>query len=319
VGLGIAGQTVIVIKDKAVGRLIPIQANVGGVLERRGSRKYVYREISRNCTSSSHHTIINIDNLCVWLGRDDLYATDGLQLLRFGRRILTTIKDLNYPQSAKFSVANRLENQQIIWSVCRKGVTEPDFQLVAHYRDLPNLGFTFYSPGTDTSTHPGVVAASLFEITVSDKKKVCFGNSSANGKLYLLGSGNSDDGLGIYWDVRTRWDSGRNAASQKFFHSAYLFAAGNGDAYNIDFTFEEDGLEVVTVTDSVSLELTGGATWDSVNWNAFTWSSVSFKPIRFYPKKRVYFGRIGFSNINADEPVAVKGLTTIIQHNAIHR
>lgn len=319
VGLGIANKTTIVVKERSVGRLIPIQANVGGVLERRGSKKYVYREISRNCSGTAHHTIINIDNFCVWLGRDDLYATDGLQLLRFGNRILKTIKSLNFDQDHKFSVANRTESQQIIWSVCRFGETEPDYQLIGHYRNLPILAFTFYSPGTNISTHPGVIAASLFEVNASNSRRICFGNSSGNGKLYILGVGNSDDTSGIFFDTRTRWETGRNAASQKLFHSAYLFAAGNGDSYNIDFTFEEDGLEVVTKTASVSLSDSGGATWSNVDWNAFNWASVAFKPIRFFPHKRAYFGRVGFHNYNADEPVVVKGMTTLLQHSPIHR
>lgn len=319
IGYGKASTTLIALKERSVGRFTRIQANTTG-LERQGSQKYLYEEISSEITALSHHTIVGLDNLVIWLGRDDIYATDGNQIYRFGKRIRNTIKKLNFVHTDKFSVCIKPDTQQIIWSVVTADSTEPDFQIVMHYRNYPKMACTFYSPGTNKATHPGLTAASLFQVTVNGDRKIWFGSSAAEGLVYQMDTGANDNALGIYWDVRLPWDSGKNEAAKKLYHSYYILAVGSGNTPNntITHTWEEDGNEqiVKTATSTVSQTVTN---WNAANWNAFNWSKVSFKPIRFFPHRQAYAGRYGMQNTFANQPMAIQATTSMAQIKPIHR
>lgn len=320
-GLGKAGTTVIVIKERSVGRLIRIESNIGG-LERQGSQKYLYEEISSEVTGLSHHLILSLDNIIIWMGRDDIYATDGSQIFRLGGRVRKTIQSLDFSQAHKWSSLVKTDTHQIIFSVTPANKLECDFQFIGHYRNFPNVAWTFYSAGPNTSTHPGLVVGSLFQVTVNRLKKFYFGSAQASGKIYTMDSGDNDDSYGIYWDVRLAWDGGPTSAAKKMYHSYYLFAAGAGKSPNntITHTFEVDTTEVIVKTSTASL-IGSTTTWHGTGatWGDFNWGSVSFNPIRFFPKIKAYFGRYGFSNTYANQPVAVRALTSISQLTPIHK
>jgi hypothetical protein len=98
-----------------------------------------------------------------------------------------------------------------------------------------------------------------------------------------------------------------------------MLAAGQaGAAYSITHTFEKDRSEAIVKTATSSLAFTGTTNWNAGTWNNFTWGSVTYVPVRFFPGKKAYFGRYGFSNINADQPVIVHGIQAIIQPENLH-
>ncbi len=311
VALGKTNSTVVVIKKRSCGRLIPIDTQTSG-LERFGSQKYLYEEISRETTGLTKDTLIALDTAVVWLGEDDIYITDGLNVKRIGGRILTTLKTLNLSKKHLFSGVNNPETKQIFWSVCLNGDTEPNFQIVGHYQALPQVSFTFYSPGTDTSTHPGIRAASLFRVTENNKSRLFFGNSNGNGKFYRMGAGDNDDSSGIYWSVKLPWRAGKDPSRLTVFHSFYTFASSGGAANELTHTFESDLNEQVIVTEDTVVP--GLVAWNSSDWGDFTWAgSVAFSPQKFFPRTRCYWGRYGFSNIDADQPFLVQSITAITQ------
>ena len=318
-GLGLAGSRVIVIKKKSIGALIPTELSIGG-LQRGGTEKYIYREISNEFRGLTHHTIVSLGSFCLILGRDNFYLTDGVELKRIGRRITKTIKSLNFLYAHKFSVITKSDNEQILFSVCRGGQTEPDFQFVAHYKNFPNrLPFTFYGPGTDTSTHPGVIAASFWDVTLEGEQYTYFGSSQADGRVYQLGIGASDNGSGIYWDCRLPWDGAKNPIAQKVFHSYYLILATTGPvaSSNITFSFEENTIELAVKT-KVSSVVTTAATWNNVTWTNFNWAGLVFKVIKFFPNRRAFLGRFGFKNTTADQNFAIKAVGRVIQPTPLH-
>ncbi len=315
-GLGVAGSLTTVLKEKSIGRLVRVDALQGG-LERQGSNKYLYEEISTEITGLSGHASTNVDDIFVWLGKDDVYATDGVKIYRLGRRIRNTLKNLNFSQAHKFSAITKPDTQQIIFSVCRAGQTEPDFQLVGHYRNFASTGeiaWTFYSPGTNTTTHPGLQAASLFSSVENGESSFYFGCSNAAGLFYKFNTGYNDASLGIYWDMRGPWEDEKRATILKDFHSYYLFVLGGGSTpYNtVTHTFEEDNDETVIKTKTAEVPATASL-WNSGNWNSINWSSFKFKLLTFFPKRKAYFGRYGISNTYADQPFAVKGLARVTQ------
>ncbi len=319
IGFGKANTTTIALKERSVGRFIRIEALTGGI-ERGGSSKYLYEELSNEITGLSHHLIVTLDNWVIWLGRDDIYATDGSQIVRIGRRIRKTIKSLNFDKKHLFSVVNKTDTQQIIFSVCRSGQAEPDFQIVGHYRNFPKIAWTFYGPGTNTSTHPGLKAASLFQVTEGTSRRVYFGSSAADGTVYKMDQGDADNGNGIYWEVALPWDANRNPAAKKMFHSYYVFAACGGPSPDntLFFTWEENTNESVIKSETQTIPGTI-TTWSGGNWGSFNWSSSVFNPMRFYPRLKAYFGRFGWRNTAANEPIAIKGTTRIVQPVPIHR
>jgi len=318
-GLGLAGSRVIVVKNNSIGSLTPIALSVGG-LQREGSENYIYREISNEFRGLAHHAIISLGKYCLILGRDNFYLTDGVELKRVGRRIANTIRSLNFSQAHKFSVVTKSDTEQILFSVCRENQTEPDFQIVAHYKNFPELlPFTFYGPGTDTSTHPGIIAGSLWNVTSEDEALVYFGSSQANGRVYQLGVGASDNSNGIYWDCRLPWDGAKNPIAQKIFHSYYLVVTANGPVANnkLTLTFEENTIESIVKTQLITVVATA-STWNNVNWNNFNWAGLSFKIVKFFPGRRAFLGRCGWSNTVANQNFAIKAVGRVIKSVPLH-
>lgn len=311
IGGASVNNTPIIVKENSVGKLIRIQTSLGGI-ETEGFQKYIYQEISDKVTGVSKDTIVVLDNIVVWLGRDDIYATDGINIFRFGKRIRNLLKTIDFSNSYRFSAINKFNSKQIIFSVIESGQSLPTLQLVGHYKNFPKMAFTVYTHGSNTSTHPGLIVGDLFVRTINKNKVYCFGSRNADGKVHQFDVGNSDDGNGIYFDVRLPWEGRPSPAQQKMYHSYFMFAAGSGSSYNITTTFEVNRSTVISKSQSSSLQGTGGK-WDAVNWDEFSWAGVEFKPIEFFPHKRAYFGRFGVNNTNANQPVIVQGLTAQIQ------
>jgi hypothetical protein len=119
--------------------------------------------------------------------------------------------------------------------------------------------------------------------------------------------------------MKMPWDGGENKAAKKHFHSYYLLAAGSGVPPNntITQTFEINTNER-TIYTAVSTLLSTSPLWHSVDWHDFLWASVTFDPIKFFPNKKAYFGRYGFYNTYANQPVAVRAVTGVRQPVPTH-
>ncbi len=318
-GLGKANTMIIALKERAVGKLIRVSASAGG-LEVSGSQKYIYEEISSEVTGVSYACMISLDSLTFWLGKDDIYATDGSAIFRFGKRIRNTIKSLNFNQSHKWSVINKVDTKQIIWSVTTANKNEPDYQIVLHYRDFPRCPCTHYTAGSNTTTHPGLVAGSFWLNTETSQNIVYFGGVDGTGNIYKLDSGTSDNSLGIYFDCRLPWDGGAEPNHKKMFSGYFVGTVGGGLPPNniLTHTFEVDIQESITETATSSLG-TVPSTWGSpTKWVGFTWASTSFAMAKFFPHVLAYYGRYGFNNTYADQPITVRATTKLWKHLPIH-
>ena len=318
VGLGKAGDNVVVIKERSVGRLIRVASDTGG-LERQGSVKYLYEEFSSEVTGLSHHLILSLDNIVLWFGRDDIYGTDGSQIFRFGKRVRNTIKSLDFNLAYKWSSLVKTDSQQLIFAVTKEGKSECDFQFVGHYRNFPKIAFTFYTAGPDTTTHPGLVVGSFFSVTTNGLTKFYFGTASANGKIHQMDIGDNDNGYAIYWKMGLPWDGGRQKMAKKHFHSYYLFAAGSGVSPNNTIIHKlETNTNSITVATATSTLVGTNPLWSSVKWSQFNWADVRFNPLKFFPNKKAYFARYTFENTYANQPVAVRALAGVWQPCHLH-
>jgi hypothetical protein len=317
-GLGKAGDNVIIVKERSVGRLVRVAAETGG-LERQGSVKYLYEEISSKVTGLSHHLIVSLDNIVIWFGRDDIYGTDGSQVFRFGKRVRNTIKALDFNLAHKWSSLVKTDSQQIMFAVTKDGKNECDFQLVGHYRNFPKIAFTFYTAGPDPTTHPGLIVGSFFEVTINGLTKFYFGSANASGKIFKMDIGDNDNGSAIYWKMGLPWDGGRQKMAKKHFHSYYLFAAGAGIAPNNTIIHKlETNTNASTAATATSTLIGNNPLWSSVNWGSFNWADVTFNPLKFFPNKKAYFARYTWENTFADQPVAVRALAGVWQPCHLH-
>lgn len=310
IGLGKIGTKVGVVKETKAGKLLPTDISTGG-LETGGSQKYIYKEMNADCTSVNHHTIFNIEDNMAWLGRDNVYITDGFQIKPIANRIRNTIRKLNFSNAYKFSSYDYHYPQQIILSVIRAGQTESDYQLVAHVSNFPVVAWTMFSPGVDPSTHPGIPIGCIWSATINGLEEPYFGSNNSNGKVYQYGMGTNDDGNPIYFQVKQQWECGPDAMARKSFHSIkYLATTGAASPNNIlNNTWEEDGREYVVKTDTSTI--TPSYKWGVYKWKEVKWSGLSYTLCQFYPNRKSFIGRFGVYNDDLDSPMAIKSMRTL--------
>lgn len=307
IGLGKMGTKVGVVKSRKAGKLIPLDSS-SGLLQTGGSQKYIYKELPEDCTATNHHSIFNLGGNMGWLGTDNVYLSDGLEVRPVANRIRNTIRQLNFNQSYKFSSYTIAYNHQQLFSVVRSGQTEPDYQLVVHYKDFPTLGWTMWGPGSNPTTHPGIPLASIWSATLNNVEQPYFGSSNSNGKVYQLGLGTSDGGYPIYFSVKDQWEAGADAMTRKSFQSVKYLATTNAASPNniIYNTWEEDGKDYVVKTQTSTI--TPSIMWNTANWDTFNWAGTIFTLVRFYPNRKTFLGRFGCYNDKLDSPIAIKSM-----------
>lgn len=318
IGLGVANNMVIVQKNRSVGKLIRIDAQIGG-LEEGGSNKYLYEQISNEVTSLSHFAGVEMDNIWVWLGKNEVFGTNGIDIYRFGKRRQKFLKTLNYSSTVtwKFHAINKSDSKQLIFTITTGSSTEPDVQMVGHYKDFSDTGelaWTTYAPGANTTTHPGLRASCLFNAVVNRETRYYFGNSNGNGLLYQFDVGTNDNGLGIEVDVRLPPEDAQDDSAKKLFKDYHLFAAGTRNvSYNITHRFYEELETSAQQSGTTDLLGSGLTAWASATWGNFTWSGVRFIPVSFHPHRRARWGQYGYFNNGVDEPIAVKSIISRVK------
>jgi len=310
VGLGMIGTKVGVVKETKIGKLLPLDLSIGG-LETGGSKKYLYRGLSDPCTATSFHTIFSIGDNMAWLGRDNVYMTDGFVVKAVANRIRNTIRTFNFDQSYKFSVYEYLYPSQIILSVVRNGELEPDYQIVGHYSSGTSVAWTMFGPGVDPTTHPGLPISCLWSAIINGLQEPYFGSSNSNGKVCQYGIGTNDDSDPIYFLVKDQWEVGKDAIGLKGFQSVnYLATTGAASPTNtLTNTWEENGRDYVVKSEVATI--TTSTKWNSGKWNTFKWAGSKYSLIRFYPNRKAYLGRFGFYNSTIDSPMAIKSMRII--------
>lgn len=295
VGLGIVGGKVGVLKHNKFGRLIPVDLSFGG-LETGGSSKFVYREIDDPCTALNHFSIFSIEGNMGWMGTDNIYMSDGYVVKPIANRIRNTIRTFNFTESDKFYAYRYGQESQVIFGCVRSGVTVSDYQLVAHYKNTPIIGFTMFSPGIDASTHPGIRASAIWDITLSNQKQPVLGTNDGNALICRYNYGSNDNGNPIYFSVKDQWEPGIDAMAKKSFHSIRYLAFTNAkDTFNyLNNTWEEDGREFAVKTEK---QIIFTATkWGTEKWGTFKWSGRKYTNVSFFPNRKAYLGRFGVWN-----------------------
>ena len=306
-GLGKMGTKVGVLKSRRVGKLIPIEQALQG-LEIGGSQKYIYKELSTECTGANHHSIFNIGGIMGWLGTDNIYASDSLDVRPIANRIRNTIRRLNHTQDYKCSSFEINHTQQVIISVIRPGQVESDYQLVLHYKDYPILGWTMFSSGINPNTHPGIPIGCIWEVTISGIKEIYFGSNNSNGKIYQYNVGTNDDNYPIYWSIKGQWETGPDAMGRKAFQSIKYLATTKAASPNniLTNTWEENGYEYVVKSETSTISTSNK--WGTFKWKAKKWAGSKFTNVQFFPNRKAFLGRFGCYNDDLDAPFSIKSM-----------
>lgn len=304
-GGGIAGDTVVVLKQNSIGRIEKLGADTATEYE--DPVVFTYREISRAVTGISHFAACNVLSEYVWLGRDNIYATDGVNVRSIADKIQNDIKGFKFNYDDSFSAFNDLEEKRVYFAVkSTAGLTWPDIILVGHYSNYPEFYWTVYKAGTNVSTHPGIQPGCFFElIQYHDREhRIVFGNTTNNGQIYELNSGDSDDGLGIFFRVRFAPVSFGLEEEEKLYVEDQIRAIGNGSNYSL--TAQSLYNYLLTETDQQNLSLiSSGSLWGGFLWGSGLWGANTPLKLRHFSHMKAYSKQLQIQQTGFNEPLIV--------------
>jgi len=312
-GGGMAGDTVIIQKKNSVGRIEKIGADSTDPTLQADPVVFVYREISRAVTGVSHFSACTVFGEYIWLGRDNVYATDGTNVRAIGDKIRATILSYNFLTDDKFSAFNDITNKRIYISIkSSQAQTECDYVLVGKYNNYPDFAWSIYRPGINATTHPGILSGCFFEaLDFDNTRRVLFGNNQFNGKLYYLNTGTNDDGFPIYFRIRFAPVSFGFDEEEKLFIQDIVQCLGNGLNYNLtarsfyNFGDVDQESQFLNLNTSISL-------WGSLIWGAGLWGSGTSPIIRNNNiHTKAFFKQLQLENFNADQPITIFNYQTM--------
>lgn len=307
VGLNRINQLPIVIKESSLGRLDPI--GLPDTTLSRDNVAYVYREISDVVGGVSHNAAAQVLGELVFLSKDNIYATDGIRVRPIADSIQATIRSLGFTstQRPQLSMINDVEKRRIYISCFASSIaTNPTTVLVGDYQLYPDFRWTTYEPGTNTTTHPGIIPGCFFHVTNTSTGKldVYFGNTQANGKIYKMNEGDNDDTKGIYMRIVTRPYFGGNPLLYKLYKKAEIQAQGDGNDYDLtictiyDLTGTEEECIPLSLYANAYLYDNASSLYDTAMY-----ADDSVKQLEYYMHRKAKYLQLVIKQTEADAPV----------------
>lgn len=200
VGAGQIKGIPIVFKERSIGRLDEVGIpDLGNSVD---NVTYIYREISETVGGVAHFAQCQVFDELVFLGRDNIYATDGQNLRPIGMQIQTTIKslDLRTTKIQQISAINDTKNKRVYFQVFdNTGATVPNLTLVGDYQQYPTFRWTTYDAGDNVDLYPGIKAGCFFqtEAIATGGLDIYFGSATYEGMYYKMNTGEVD----YFWDA----------------------------------------------------------------------------------------------------------------------
>lgn len=311
VGIGQANDVPIILKKRSVGRLDALgslndEFSVDNVV-------FEYKELSRAVNCINHWAQCNVYNNLLFLASDNIYMTDGKEVIPRASRISDKIKNIVLSESLKFSAHNDQANKRVYFSVIyiNDNGRQDEAQFVGSYRNFPEFYWTIYDPGANTVTHPGIRAGCFFDVTTASGVDVYVGSSNLVGDISRMNDGDSDNGSGIYFQARDYPTDFGMPEQNKLFSKDYLRVQGSTDystAYNLNL-FSVYDLQEAT-EEGLSLDVNGSQyRWDVDLWDVALWSAEGVRFLEYSSHRRAFYKQLQMQNINANEPITVFGYT----------
>jgi len=281
IGAGQIKGVPIILKERSIGRLEEVGLPDLGNSE--DNVTYIYREISEVTGAVSHHAQCQVFDELVFLGRDNVYATDGQNVRPIAIQIQNLIKaaDFNGNKAYRTSAINDTKNRRIYIQIFKATTSQdPDLTLVGDYQQYPQFRWTTYEAGDNAATAPGIKAGCFFqtEATATGGLDIYFGSATTEGQYYKMNTGTSDYASGvekaIYMKLVSRPYMFAQPMITKLYKKAKIFAEARDNTYNFEFgaKFDLDAVE----SDTTSYVVLGvGTVWAPAAPINYVWSSGS--------------------------------------------
>jgi hypothetical protein len=307
VGMNRIGQTPIVLKEASIGRLDPV--GVPDITNSVDNVSYIYREVSDTVGAVANWAATQVLGELIFLSKDNIYATTGTQVRPIADSLQATIRSLGFTanQKPQISAINDTQNRRVYFSCFSTGATtDPNIVLVGDYQFYPEFRWTTYEQGSNPTTHPGIQAGSLFQVTNTSTGAldVFFGNVKGNGKVYKMGSGDNDDGFPIFFKMVTRPYFAQNPMEVKLAKLAEVQTKGSGVNYSLtigsifDLQNSEEDLRPLSLS-------TAAAIWDTAIWDVDNYSDDIVKQLQYYTHRKNKYWQLVFQQTEADAPIEI--------------
>lgn len=314
VGAGQIKGIPIVLKERSIGRLEEVGLPDLGRNE--DPVTYIYREISEHIGAVSHYAQTQVFDELIFLGRDNVYATDGQNVRPIAKSIQETIRNCDFSgtKSYKVSAINDTKNRRIYIQVFEDtSASEPNLTLVGDYQQYPEFRWTTYGEGTNNITHPGLRAGCFFqtEATASGGLDIYFGNTDLSGQYYKMNTGTSDNGDPIYMKLVSRPYMFGQPMVQKLYKNARIFAEAADDTYEFEFCSIYDLSSEEEFCEDFKI-LGVGTTWNDYNWapapsDELIWNGPRLSELVYDPHRKAKTMQLVFKQTEADAPLTLLG------------
>lgn len=324
VGAGQIKGVPIILKERSIGRLEEVGLPDLGNSE--DNVAMIYREISETVGAVSHFAQCQVFDELIFLGRDNVYATDGQNVRPIATQIQSLIKvaDFSGARASKLSAINDTKHRRIYIQIFKDtNSSEPDVTLVGDYQQYPNFRWTTYEEGPEADM-PGIKAGCFFqtEATINGGLDVYFGSATDEGQYYKMNTGLSDykstlnaasiTPSKIYMKLLSRPYMLANPMVTKLYKSARIYAEGNAQSYTFDFGAVYDlGQNEVGTTEF--LVPGTSTTWNNYNWsppnnvNTLYWSGKALNEFVFRTHRKAKMMQLAFTQNDLDAPVTLLG------------
>ncbi len=277
VGQGQIKDRVIALKKRSIGFYEPV--GVAGVNEAVDTVQYIYREITDVTGAISHFGGGQVFDEFVFLGRDNVYATNGITVRPVGNQIQNTVRAMGFAEDEinRYSFVNDTKNKRIYISGFKSSGepdSQPDFQLVGDYQQYPEFRWTTYEPGDDPETHPGFNVGAFFTIQdpTTGSLEVYFGDSREIGQYQRMNVGQSDNGDGIFFEVLSRGYHHGQPMADKLFKDIEILGKAANKQYNLEVCYHLDFVPKDEGCFECFLPVAGGS-WEDTSPEVFNWAN----------------------------------------------
>ena len=320
VGLNSINGIPIVLKRKTIGRMeeqgLPDTTSSFDLVG------YTYRELAEGYGAVSHYAAIPVYNELIYLGFNNVFATNGMNIRAIADPVKATISGLNFNVNTIDSISslNDEQNKRVYFSVYQTDTsTVPDYVIVGDYDSYPEFKWTFYENGPNIATWPSFRVGSFFKLTnqITGVQEAYFGSADttlgsthlAPGQYFKMNEGDNDAGLGIYFEIITRPYSMKEPQVKKLFERARIFLTAGDSNYSLSVSAMYDLGE--THEAAQELPLIGTLTlWNQFLWNQANWSNGSIDEVTYWGHTRAKFQQLVITQSDANAPVTLLGWGT---------
>lgn len=179
----------------------------------------------------SQRSIVESENVLYWMGRKGVYSDDGNGAIRISDDIKDTIASINQAYTSKISGVKWEDT--VRWAIPTGSSTVPNKIII-------------YYPRLRTWTIDDHIPVHIMAVIQTASTPTLFGGHNANGYIYTLETGTSDDGgnFNSYWQGKD-FDCGASYLD-KYWRRTRITAAAQATDYNLNYQYGIDGRTLCT-------------------------------------------------------------------------